>query len=135
MLETGEAHPIDIVDAATSAEVLEQLFDGSPVPMVVTALLRDSVLAVNRRAADVFGVAGHDAVGGKVTDYYGTAAEREPFISAIRRTGRADDVWLRLRRLDGTPVWALTSGRRISWHGEPAVLAAFVDLTRQMAAE
>jgi PAS domain S-box-containing protein len=126
---------MEILDSATSAEIIEQLIDASPVPMVITALQRDALLAVNRRAAEVLGVARQDAVGGRVTDFYGTAAEREPFISAVRRIGRVDDVWLRLRRRDGTPVWALTSGRRISWNGEPAALCAFVDLTRQMAAE
>jgi len=103
--------------------------------MVITALLRDSVLAVNRRAAEVFGVTKQDAVGRNVTDYYATPAERDQFISAVRRTGRADDVWLRLRRPDGASVWAVTSGRQVSWNREPAALCAFVDLTRQMAAE
>jgi PAS domain S-box-containing protein len=136
MCETGEAlHPLDIVDSARSAEVFEWLFDASPVPMVITALLRDSVLAVNTRAAEVLGVTKQDAVGGKVTDYYATAAAREQFISVVRRTGRADDVWLRLRRPDGASVWAVTSGRRILWNHEPAALCAFVDLTRQMTAE
>jgi PAS domain S-box-containing protein len=136
MFETGAApHPIDLVDSATSAEAFERLFDASPVPMVVTALMRDSVLAVNTRAAEVFGVTRQDAVGRKVSDYYATAAERDLFIAAVRRTGRADDVWLRLRRPDGRLVWAVTSGRRISWNHEPAALCAFVDLTRQMAAE
>jgi len=98
-------------------------------------LLRDSVLAVNSRAGEVFGVDKHDAVGGMVTDYYVTAGEREQFIAAVHSTGRTDDVWLRLRRRDGQLVWALTSGRRVSWNGEPAILCAFVDLTRQVSAE
>jgi PAS domain S-box-containing protein len=136
MFETGEApHPIDLVDSARDAAAFERLFDASPVPMVITALMHDAVLAVNRRAVEVLGVPEQDAVGGRVTDYYATAADREQFISAVRRTGRADDVWLRLRRPDGTSVWAVTSARRISWNHEPAALCAFVDLTRQMAAE
>jgi PAS domain S-box-containing protein len=135
MFETGEARPMDVVDSATTAEAFQRLIDASPVPMVITALRRDAILAFNRRAEDVLGVARQDAVGGKVTDYYATPAEREQFISAIRRSGRVDDVWLRLRRPDGAPVWALTSGRGIAWNREPAALCAFVDLTRQMAAE
>jgi len=136
MFETDEApNPIDIVGGAAGEDQFEQIFDASPVPMVVTALLRDAVLAVNTRAADVFGVIRQDAVGGRVTAYYADPAERDQFTSAVRTAGRADDVWLRLRRPDGAPVWALTSGRQISWNGEPAVLCAFVDLTRQMAAE
>lgn len=136
MFKMGEtAHPADVVDWAAGGEVFEQLFDASPMPMVITALLRDSVLALNVRAAEVFAVTQQDAVGGRVTGYYADPAEREHFTAVVRSTGRADDVGLRLRRPDGTPVSALASGRQIFWNGEPAILCAFVDLTRQMAAE
>jgi len=53
-----------IVDGA-DAQVFEQLFDASPVAMVVTTLLRDSILAVNTRATEVFGVSKQDAVRAK----------------------------------------------------------------------
>src|SRR6516164_8982647 len=136
MPQTGEtALPVSTVDWMVNAHMFGQLFDASPVPMVITALLRDSVLAVNSRATEVFGVSGQDVVGTRVTDYYANPAEREQFTSAVRSTGRADDMCLRLRRPDGTRVWALTSGRQISWNHEPAILCAFVDLTRQLAAE
>ena len=123
-----------IVDGA-DAQVFEQLFDASPVAMVVTTLLRDSILAVNTRATEVFGVSKQDAVRAKATDYYLNPDEREQFTSAVRTAGRADDVWLRLRRPDGTPVYALTSGRLLTWNREAAILCAFVDLTRQLSAE
>ena len=136
MFETGGAtQPIGMIDWATDAAVFEPLFNASPVPMVITALLRDSVLAVNTRAAEVFGVARQAAVGGRVTDYYADAAEREQFTAAVRSAGRVDNVGLRLRRPDGTLVSAVASGRQISWNGEPAILCAFVDFTRQLAAE
>ena len=136
MFETGEAtHPTGMIDWATGADVFEQLFNASPVPMVVTALLRDSVLAVNTRAAEVFGVTRQAVVGGRVTDYYANAAERERFAAAVRSAGRADNMGLRLRRPDGALVSAVASGRQISWNRESAILCAFVDFTAQMAAE
>jgi PAS domain S-box-containing protein len=125
----------NIVDLTADAHLVELLFEASPVAMVVNALQRDCVLAVNTRATEVFGMEKADAIGSRVTDYYADPAERDRVIAPIRDTGRADDVPLQLRRRDGTPVWAVASGRRVIWNGEPAVLSAFVDITRQTFAE
>jgi len=103
--------------------------------MVITALQRDAVLAVNARALEVFGVTKAEALGGRVTDYYFEPADRGQVVAAMQRAGRLDDVPLRLRRRDGTPVQVLISGRTVSWQGEAAILSAFVDVTRQTAAE
>jgi PAS domain S-box-containing protein len=124
-----------VADWIPDPHTIEQLFDASPVPMVITSLLRDCVLAVNARATEVFGVPKEEAVGGPVTRYYADESERERVIAGLRTTGRVDDVPLRLQRPDGTPVWAITSGRRVVWKGEPAILSAFVDITRQTTAE
>jgi PAS domain S-box-containing protein len=119
----------------TDAHLIESLFDICPVPMVITALQRDAVLAVNARALEVFGALKDDAVGGRVTDFYADPTERAQVVAALERAGRLDDVPLRLRRRNGTVVLVLASGRRVSWHGESAILCAFVDITRQTAAE
>src|SRR5690606_10002349 len=53
----------------------------------------------------------------------------------MMEVGYINDRQLRLRRRDGSPVWVLISSRRITWHGEPAGLTGFTDLTPQLQAE
>ena len=43
----------------TETGVLAELFDNSPVPLVVTSLIRDRILAVNRRSEEVFDMRRH----------------------------------------------------------------------------
>jgi PAS domain S-box-containing protein len=123
------------MDWMDDAHMIEQLFDASPIPMVITALERDCVLAVNNRAADLFCVSKEEAIGGRVTDYYVDPSRRDRVVERIQRDGRLDNGRLELRRADGATVWVLASGRRVSWTGEPATLWALADITRQVAAE
>ena len=119
----------------TETGVLGELFDNSPVPLVVTSLVRDRILAVNHRSEEVFGMRGIDVVGGAATAFYSDPAERQTILNAIRETGRLENHPLRLQRPDGSLVSVLFNSRRIVWHGEPAILGAFVDLTVQREAE
>src|SRR6187401_1704753 len=119
----------------TETGVLGELFDNSPVPLVVTSLVRDRILAVNHRSEEVFGMRGIDVVGGAATAFYSDPAERQTILNAIRETGRLENHPLRLQRPDGSLVSVLFNSRRIVWHGEPAILGAFVDLTAQREAE
>ena len=119
----------------TEIGVLGELFDNSPVPLVVTSLNHDRILAVNHRSREVFGMAGIDVVGGSATSFYVDPEDRQAVLSAIRDTGRLKDYPLRLRRPDGSIVSVLMNSRRIVWNGEPAILGAFVDLTVQREAE
>ena len=133
MLEiSGTTDLANRVDWITDREMSEQLLDVSPVPMIVTAVQDDAVLAVSSRATELLGVS--MAVAGRVTDYCVDPTEYNKFTSVVRDSRRADDMLLRLRRSDGTPVGVLTYGRPISWDGEPAILCAFVDFTRHMDA-
>ena len=127
------ASPSD--QAQDVGQVFDQLFQNSPLPLVVTSLMRDMVLAVNTRATEVFQEMGLDAVGGPATAFYADPAERASVLRQMLDTGSINDRKLRLRRRDGSNVYVLMSARRVTWNGETAGLAAFVDLTAQLEAE
>jgi PAS domain S-box-containing protein len=112
-----------------------QLFDLSPMPAVVTRLRDHTVLAVNRRTSEIFGVSQEDAVGLRTIDYYVDPAERHELVERIRRDGRADDVRLQLRRPNGETFWALASARLVTAGGEAAAFTVFSDISEQLAAE
>src|SRR5688572_20887286 len=57
-----------------------QLFDVSPIPAVVTRLRDHTVLAVNRRTSELFGVSQEDAVGLRTIDYYVNPVEQQELV-------------------------------------------------------
>jgi PAS domain S-box-containing protein len=135
MSEIRQAHRSDVLDWPADAHLVARVFDPSPVPMVITSPHRDFVLAINARASEVFRMSKSEAVSRSVSSFYVEPSDRDQVLAAILRDGRIDDVTLRLQRPDGVPVWVVASGRRVSWNSEPAILWAFADITRQVAAE
>lgn len=132
----SDSHSPDSVSPQASEDsLLAELFDHSPVPLVVTSLVRDRILAVNRRSEEVFGLRGVDAIGGSVTAFYSDPKDRQAILQAIKETGRLTNHPLELRHPDGSIKSVLFNSRRIVWEGEPAILGAFVDLTAQRQAE
>jgi PAS domain-containing protein len=113
------------VPTADAEGVFAQLFDLSPFPAVVSRLHDHTVLAINLRTSELFGIPQKEAVGLLVTDYYVDPADRLRLADQIRREGRADNLRLQVRGRNDKPFWALASSRFVTWHGEPAILTAF----------
>src|SRR5688500_10607269 len=113
----------------------EHLFDISPFPAVISRLRDHSVVAINRRTTEMFGVSHEEAIGLTTTDYYHDLADRERLRVPLEQHGRADDVLLHLKRPDGTTFWSRVSARLITWEGEPAVLTVFEDIDEELRAQ
>jgi PAS domain S-box-containing protein len=117
------------------ASPFEQLFDISPFPAVVSRLRDQTVVAVNKRTSELFGIPHAEAVGLITTDYYANPADRQRLVEPLTRDGRADDVLLQLKRPGGDTFWARASARLVTWNDEPAVLTVFDDISKQLNAE
>ena len=113
----------------------EQLFDISPFPAVISRLNDNTVIAINKRNSEMFGVSHADAVGQLTTNYYANVAHRERLREPLEKTGRADDVVLHLKKPNGDTFWARASARLITWDNEPAVLTVFEDISEQLNAQ
>jgi PAS domain S-box-containing protein len=120
---------------AADERLFAQLFDVSPFPAVVSRIRDSTVIAINRRTSEIFGVAQDQAAGLRVTDYYVDPADRARLAESIQREGRADSQRVQIRRRDGEPFWALFSARLVTYDGEPAILTVFTDIDEQMQAE
>ena len=118
-----------------SSSPFEQLFDISPFPAVITRLRDNSVIAINKRNSETFGISHADAVGQTTTDYYVDVSHRERLRGPLEATGRADDVLLHLKKPNGGTFWAKASARLITWDNEPAVLTVFEDISDQLTAQ
>ena len=113
----------------------EQLFDISPFPAVISRLRDNTVIAINKRNSETFGISQADAIGQTTTDYYADLSHRERLRGPLEKTGRADDVLLYLRKPNGQNFWARASARLITWDNEPAVLTVIEDISEQLAAQ
>ena len=117
------------------ASPFEQLFDISPFPAVVSRLRDQSVIAINQRTSEMFGIPQAEAVGLITSEYYVNPADRQRLVEPLNRDGRADDVLLQLKRPNGGTFWARASARLVTWNDEPAVLTVFDDISKQLNAE
>ena len=113
----------------------EHLFDISPFPAVISRLRDNSVVAINKRTSEMFGVSHAQAIGLTTTEYYQDLSHRERLRGPLEKDGRADDVLLHLKRPNGGTFWARASARLISWEGEPAVLTVFEDIDEELNAK
>jgi PAS domain S-box-containing protein len=113
----------------------EQLFDISPFPAVISRLRDNSVIAINKRNSETFGISQADAVGQTTTNYYADVSHRERPSRPLEATGRADNVLLHLRKPSGETFWARASARMITWENEPAVLTVIEDISQQLSAQ
>jgi PAS domain S-box-containing protein len=134
----GSAPPdpaADTVSTIADVTLFAQMFDVSAFPSVVSRLSDATVIAINRRTAEIFGQSQQAAIGQKVTDYYVDPSQRAHLAERLTRDGRADHLRMQIRRADGTPFWALFSARLVTYEGERAVLTAFTDISDQVHTE
>jgi PAS domain S-box-containing protein len=129
--DPAEAGNLTIADITLFA----QMFDVSPFPSVVSRLDDSTVIAINRRTAEIFGQSQHDAVGQKTTDYYVDLSQRADLADRLAQDGRADHMRVHIRRPDGTAFWALLSARLVMYGSERAVLSTFTDISEQVRME
>ena len=113
----------------------EQLFDISPFPAVISRLRDNTVIAINKRNSEMFGISHADAIGQETTNYYADVSHRERLRGPLEKTGRADNVLLHLRKPNGETFWARASARMITWENEPAVLTVIEDISQQLTAQ
>jgi PAS domain S-box-containing protein len=121
--------------AAADQRLFATLFDVSPFPAVVSRVKDHTVIAINRRTSDIFGVSQADAAGLRVTDYYVDPDERLRLADQLTRSGHVDGMRLQIRKQDGEPFWALFSARLVTYEGETAILTVFTDISEQVSAE
>src|SRR5262245_51031459 len=95
----------------THQKLFAELFDVCPFPAVVSRVRDHTIIAINKRTSEIFGVAQNEAAGLHVTDYYFDPEERLAVAERVGQDGRVDGFRLRIRHPSGEPFWALFSAR------------------------
>ena len=66
---------------------------------------------------------------------YVDPGDRKLLVEQLYRDGRVDNLEVRLRRADGTAMWALLSARAITVRGQLAMLTSVTDISERKAAQ
>jgi diguanylate cyclase (GGDEF)-like protein len=114
---------------------LGKLFEASPVALVLTRIDTQTVLRTNQRAAALFEVDPASAGGLAAHDFWATPGVREKLLEAVRATGSAEGLQVRLHTASGREFWAELDARTMVFDGVPALLVGVHDRTRQREVE
>lgn len=73
----------------------------------------------------------------KVTDLYANPDDRETFSDSLKRQGKVTGYELRLKRLDGTPIWGAVTANTVRGAGGKVIYfdSTIEDITRRKEAE
>ena len=118
-----------------SEERFRLLSEASPVVISVTRLSDGTVLYVNKAYTESLGYRADQVIGMKATNIYFNPTDREAMIEKLNQQGFLNNYEIKVKRGDGTPFWGSTSVRLADFNGEPAMIAATLDITGLKTAE
>ncbi len=108
--------------------------EGVPLSIAIARIEPPRILFANARAEETFGLrAGVE--GEAMRAVYVRPNDRATLIERLAVEGRVDGFEVELKRADGRPMWALVSGRTVTFGGQPAVLTAVTDISERKAME
>ncbi len=110
-------------------EVMRCVLETCPISVTMANFESDEVVFRGGAADELHGRRD------RAVEYWADLAERRGFRESLARTGRVDDMQVRLRRADGSEAPALLSARLIEFRGEPMIVTFAFDLTERAALE
>ena len=113
---------------------LAAIAEGVPLSIAIARIDPPRILFANARAEETFGLR-VGLEGDAVRAVYVRPADRATLIERLAVEGRVDGFEVELKRVDGRRMWALVSGRALTFGGEPAVLTAITDISERKAIE
>ncbi len=117
-----------------SEENFRQLFDASPVALVLSKLSDNTIVAANSEAAKLFNVDQHDVVG-QSPELWVNEAERKTLYERLRTEGLVDGYETQLRRAGGDPFWCDMAVRLVHLGADRGVLSGTRDISEKKRLE
>ena len=114
---------------------LRSIIDAAPTPTIVSRLSDGKIIFTNRHMATMVGLSTEDLIGRVTPDFYYDPEDRKPLLDRLMHDGVLNSYELRLKRIDGTPFWALISMVLADLSGEQVLIAGISDISSQKLAE
>ncbi len=121
-------------ELSQSRENVHALFATSPVALVLTRAVDQTVLLANERAAAMFGVDLETVRGMPATDYWVRPEDRATMIERVRK-GVHEELDAELKTASGRHFWGSVSAASLAFDGERAILVGVHDITTKKLAE
>lgn len=125
-----------IEEALTKSEArYRSLLERAPFPAVLSRVRDGMLLYGNHRAEIQYGIKRELGIGQPAEKFYEDASQRERFLEPLQKTGKVDDLEVRMLTADGRPFWALVSASIVEFDNEPAIFTAINDITARKQME
>ena len=122
----------DSTDALKESESrLRTILDTSPLALAISRVSDNTLLYVNPRWSELFGMAVDGGGGEDASSFYADPDDRARVVELVEAQGYLADYESRMRRADGSEFWALMSAAAIEMDGEPAVCVSTADITKR----
>jgi PAS domain S-box-containing protein len=118
-----------------SEERFRAIAETAPVGIGVISVPDSKFEYVNMSYVKSFGYNDDDLLGQAASPIYYDLADRDRILAMIKDNGEVSDFEVMLKRKDGTPFWALSSVRPVTFDGRPALLGSFVDISERKRTE
>ncbi len=125
----------DITKFKQADEQLRILVEASPVPSIITRLDDGLILYANDKLAELVGMAKKKLIGQVSPDFYYDPEVRKQVIGILQRDGVLPNMEVRLKRVDGTPIWTIFSLALTELGGERVIIGSLYDITKRREAE
>lgn len=107
----------------------KKLFDINPFPLVLTSADDGSIIEVNHRAIEFYGVNKEDISKFNATDFYKSNEERQPVIEELKKTGHVKNHIIQQKNMNGEFKWVLLNYELIEYGNRKCILTGVTDVT------
>ncbi len=117
-------------------ELFLAIADSMPVPLVISSLADGTILYYNDLCGIFFGFKpGESIEHQKATEFYSNPADRHKLLEELGNNGRVHEAEVRVKKADGTLLWATVSMRYLTLQSEKVLLSVFCDISERKRAE
>ncbi len=120
---------------ATLEQRYRVMVEHAPFTIIITSYTDGTVLYINPKAAQTFGIDQTYAQGKPALNYYAKTEDRQIFLEALAHQGYIHNFEVILKTAMGQPFWANVSATLIEFGQQPAIFTALLDVSDRKTME
>lgn len=124
-----------VVQIQKGAENYRLLIENAPFPIVITKYSDNTIIVINKKAAELFSLDPKEKTGKTVSYQYLSSDDQKKIQDILIRERHLAGYEVSFVRDSGNIVYASLSAEIIDYLGEEAVFSAFVDISERVALE
>lgn len=114
---------------------LKAILEASPIPVTITRIADGIVLYANASLGQTLGIAHETLIGSKTSRFYVDLTHRQHIMETIACEGRVQSIEVQMKRVDGTPFWAILSSQRLMLDGQDVIYSSIHDISELKRSE